>query len=424
MLLSDQFRLASHNIMLHKVRSVLTSLGVIFGVGSVIAMLSISEGAKKQALAQIESMGVDKIIVYTKAPPPEGKDMSKSSSNSSIDIFGLNEADLGHIKRMDNVANVAVAQNTRRKVLKGTKRVDVSLVATSPDFLKESRSEIVRGRWNGAVDEANRTMSCVIGKNAARRLFSIAGSQYLGDSLRVEDSVFKIVGLLENGYDTQIPGLGCPNDWIIIPMSVSDALYDRTSYQNDGPGSRKIEKVAYDVFLIRVADVAYIDNTSRRIAAYLEKAHSSVKDWSVVVPLDLLKQREQTQNIFTIVMSSIAGISLLVGGIGIMNIMLANVYERRREIGTRRALGAKKSDILLQFLIETVFLTSGGGLTGVALGIGIAETVTRYANWPTSYSIWFIILALAISALVGIAFGTYPAWKAAQQNPIEALRTE
>ena len=149
-----------------------------------------------------------------------------------------------------------------------------------------------------------------------------------------------------------------------------------------------------------------------------------MKDWEMVVPLDLLKQREQTQNIFTVVMSSIAGISLLVGGIGIMNIMLANVYERRKEIGTRRALGAQKGDIIRQFLFETIFLTSIGGSIGVGLGLCIAKIVTKYANWPVAFSIWFIILALVISAVIGIIFGTYPAWKAAQQNPIDVLRAE
>ena len=184
-----------------------------------------------------------------------------------------------------------------------------------------------------------------------------------------------------------------------------------------------LEVVEYDTFIVKVIDVSYIDFTSKRIAAYLNKKHN-VKDWEMTVPLDILKQREQTQNIFTIVMSSIAGISLLVGGIGIMNIMLANVYERRKEIGTRRALGAQKGDIIRQFLFETIFLTSIGGSIGVCIGLLIAKVVTEYANWPVAFSIWFIILALLISAVIGIIFGTYPAWKAAQQNPIDVLRAE
>jgi len=424
MLLLDHVRLASHNLTLHKVRSILTSLGIIFGVGSVISMLSISEGAKRQALAQIESMGIDKIIVYTKKPSSTGKDVSKSSSNSYLEAYGLTEADLKHIEGMDNVDRVSTALNTRRKVLKGTRRLDCLLIGASSDFLDASRSEIVKGRWLSPADFAAARPVCVLGRDAARRLFNIGEREIVGSIVRVEDCAFSVSGVLENNCGTQILGVGSPNDMIIIPMSSADALYSRTAYQSEGASQRTITKVDYDSFIARVKDLAFIDHTSKRIAAYLEKTHQDVKDWGLLVPLELLKQREQTQNIFTIVMSSIAGISLLVGGVGIMNIMLANVYERRREIGTRRALGAKKSDILIQFLMETVFLTSIGGLTGVALGVVISELVTRYAGWPTSFSIWYVCLALAISAGVGIAFGTYPAWKAAQQNPIDVLRAE
>ncbi len=424
MLFLDHVRLASHNLMLHKIRSVLTSLGIIFGVGSVISMLSISEGAKRQALSQIESMGIDKIIVYTKKPPAAGKDVSKSSSNSFLEAYGLTEADLRHLEGMDNIDSISTALNTRRRVLKGTKRLDSLLVAVSPDFLEASRSAIVKGRWLEKFDyDAHRSV-CVIGRDAARRLFTIGEKDVIGSIVRIEESAFHVLGVLENTCDTQILGVGSPNDMIVIPMSTADALYSRTAYQNEGSGQRTITRVSYDTFIAKVKDVAFIDHTAKRIAAYMDKTHQSVKDWSMLVPLELLKQREQTQNIFTIVMSSIAGISLLVGGVGIMNIMLANVYERRREIGTRRALGAKKSDILIQFLMETVFLTSIGGVSGVALGILISEVVTRYAQWPTSFSLWYVCLALAISAGVGIIFGTYPAWKAAQQNPIDVLRAE
>ena len=176
--------------------------------------------------------------------------------------------------------------------------------------------------------------------------------------------------------------------------------------------------------MIRVEDIRFIDNTAKRVAGYMALRHSDVKDWGIVVPLDLLKQREATQNIFTIVMSSIAGISLIVGGIGIMNIMLASVFERRKEIGTRRALGAQKGDVLCQFLIETVTLTTIGGALGVLLGVGIGTLITFYSGMPTVYSMWSIVLSMAISCVVGVIFGTYPAWQAAQQNPINVLRAE
>lgn len=155
----------------------------------------------------------------------------------------------------------------------------------------------------------------------------------------------------------------------------------------------------------------------------MRKTHKK-RDWGVYVPLNLLRQKEATQNIFTIVMGSIAAISLIVGGIGIMNIMLANVYERRKEIGTRRAIGARKRDILFQFLIETIFLTVIGGLLGIGLGIGLAGLITRFSGMPSVVSLWSIIGSLGISGIIGIVFGTYPAWQAANQNPIEALKAE
>ena len=421
MRLSDQIWLSFHNLMLHKVRSLLTSLGIIFGVGSVIAMLAISEGAKIQALAQIEAMGTDKIIVATRKPPSTGKDVSDSSAQSLMDRFGITQQDLDHIRKMDNVDHVSVARNSRKKILSGMKRLDLSLVGVSEDFLQFSRSEIVQGRWLSPIDGiAN---NCVIGTNVRRQLFSIGEKNILGSMILVEKDIFRVVGILDNSHGTNIPGIGSPNDCIFITIKASDSIFGKKAYDTSNR-IPSVEEVDFDTFIIKVRTVEYIDHTSKRIGSYMSKMHSDTKDWTMLVPLDLLKQQEATQNIFTIVMSSIAGISLLVGGIGIMNIMLANVYERRKEIGTRRALGAQKTDIILQFLFETIFLTSLGGGTGVALGIVIAEMVTHYADMPIAFSVWFIIFALIISAVIGVLFGTYPAWKAAQQNPIEVLRSE
>ena len=421
MKLSDQLALSFTNLMLHKIRSILTSLGIIFGVGSVIAMLSISEGAKREALAQIESMGVDNIILSTRKPPPMGKDLSDNTNNSNYETYGLTEVDRQHILHMDNVGSIATARNSRKPILKGTTRLNVNLFGVTNDFLDVTRSEIIQGRWLSPADRDRNV--CVLGINARRSLFSIKDRKVVGKIIGVGDDAYRIVGVLENSKGTTINGIGSPNDGIFITKDASDAVYGKTSFQRIA-GRTAIEVVEYDCFVVKVMDVSYIDFTAKRIAAFLDKKHNNIQDWEMVVPLDILKQREQTQNIFTIVMSSIAGISLLVGGIGIMNIMLANVYERRKEIGTRRALGAQKGDIIRQFLFETIFLTSIGGFIGVCMGLMIARIVTRYANWPVAFSIWFILLALFISAIIGIIFGTYPAWKAAQQNPIDVLRSE
>lgn len=422
MLVTDLFRMSFHNLLLHKMRSLLTSLGVIFGVGSVIAMLGISEGAKRQALAQIEAMGIDKIIVYTQKPPVSGT--SEGTANvSMIETFGLTNIDLSHIRRMDNVERVTILRDARKKINKGITRLDVKLVSVTIDFLTESVSEIIQGRWFSPKDSESALNVCVIGGVAKRRLFSIGKSDVIGQVIYTEGTYFKIIGVLENQLGTQYPGLGSPNDMIMIPKGTSDILYGSYASIAEGRQSR-IQNVDHDAFIIKVRDTMHIDDTAKRISAYLTKTHRKVKDWGMLVPYDLLLQQEKTQNIFTIVMASIAGISLIVGGIGIMNIMLASVFERRKEIGTRRALGALKGDILGQFLIETVFLTTIGGFLGICVGVGISSLITYYTGMPTHCSLWSILLSLLISSFVGIVFGTYPAWKAANQNVIEVLRSE
>jgi putative ABC transport system permease protein len=422
MFVRDLFRLSFHNLLLHKVRSMLTSLGVIFGVGSVIAMLAISEGAKRTSLAQIEAMGIDKVIVYSRKPPVTGK--NESSSQASVaEAYGLDKIDLANLSKMDNIEHITKLRNARKKILKGSIRLDLMLVAVPPQFLEDSHSRITKGRWFSSIDMKNKTPVCVLGKSAKRKLFSIGARNIIGHMLRVEQKSYRVIGILENSHDMRYPELDNPNNMILIPWTVSMANYGFYSFMREGRQLR-IANIQYDCFIVKVIDTTHIDDTAKRIAGYLKKAHKHKRDWGMVVPLDLLKQKEQTQNIFTIVMSSIASISLIVGGIGIMNIMLANVYERRKEIGTRLALGAQKNHILFQFLIETVFLTTMGGVIGIFLGLGMAQAVTYYADWPTIYSWWSIALSMLISSFVGIVFGTYPAWKAAQQNPIEVLRAE
>lgn len=423
MLVRDLFRLSSHNLLLHKIRSILTSLGIIFGVGSVIAMLAISEGAKKQALEAISAMGIDKILVYSKEPPIVGKDETSSENASFFRQYGLTVQDLQHLKQFDNVASIITLRDARKKLLKGTKRLDLKMVSTEIPFLEETKCDLIEGRWFNSIDMKNKSLVCVVGKNVKRKFFSLGQGSIVGQSIPVETVVYKVIGVMENNSGTQFPELKSPNDMILIPKSTSEAVNGFTAFIREGRRGEEI-RVEYDLFIVKVSDIEFIDNTAKRLGAYLENTHEETKDWGMKVPLDLLKQKEQTQNIFTIVMGSIAGISLIVGGIGIMNIMLANVYERRKEIGTRRALGAKKKDILLQFLIETVFLTSMGGMVGIALGVGISNLVTYYAKWPVEFSYASVLLSITISGLVGIVFGTYPAWKAANQNVIDVLRSE
>lgn len=419
MLIRDIFSLSLHNLFLHKVRSLLTSLGIIFGVGSVIAMMGISGGARREALAQIEAMGIDNIIVYTKF----GRTLEDGSgSDSRVMQYGLTDVDLSNIQKMENIRHVTTVRNSRVRIVKGVDPVDVELFWISPDFFKDTNCELISGRWLTESDFEDGVTVCVIGKNVKRKLFSLGEQNVVGRTISVSRGAFRIVGVMENVTGTKLEGMDNLNDSIFIPSTTGRSLFTDHS-RIVSRSTFQVHHVEHDNFIVKVRDVQQIDHTAKRISTLLQKLHRN-KDWGLSVPLNLLRQQEATQNIFTIVMGSIAAISLIVGGIGIMNIMLANVYERRKEIGTRRAIGAKKRDILFQFLIETVFLTLMGGFLGIGLGVGLAMAVTKFSGMPSVVSMTSIIGSITISGLIGIGFGTYPAWQAANQNPIKALKAE
>jgi putative ABC transport system permease protein len=419
MLIRDLYYLSLHNLLLHKIRSFLTSLGIIFGVGSVIAMLAISGGAKNAALDQIAALGIDNIIVFTKSLKKPGG--SESDPSRTLD-YGLTHVDLKNIEKMENIRHITSIRNGRLQITRGVDVLDVEMFWVTPDFLKDLNCSIVRGRWLAPPDFKNAAPVCVIGRDVKRKLFNLGETEIIGRILHVPFGAFIIVGILENNAGTSIEGINSINDSIYIPSTTGRKVFSEYTAET-GPRMLKIHHVEHDIFIVKVKDTQVIDHTARRITSLLNKTHDD-KDWGIHVPLSLLKQKEQTQNIFTIVMGSIAAISLIVGGIGIMNIMLANVYERRKEIGTRRAMGAKKKDILFQFLIETVFLTVMGGVAGIGLGIGLSAAVTRFSGMPSDVSMWSIVGSITISGIVGVLFGTYPAWQAANQNPIDALKAE
>jgi putative ABC transport system permease protein len=424
---TDIVSLSFLNLRLHKTRSLLTSLGVIFGVGSVISMMAISKGAERSALSQIESMGIDKIIIYTKKPHFDtsgGNSSGRGAATSSVEDYGLDVRDYQFIRTMENVHHITTIRNTRQPITKGETRLDLKLCGVSLGFMKDTSCHLTSGRWFNEIDFRSPSTICVIGQNVKHRLFPLGATDVVGSNIRTPYASYRIVGIISNDNGTSLPEVGSPNDLILIPSNTDLSIYGNYASESQGRNRNKAILVDYDVMLVNVANLEYIDNTSKRLQNYLEKAHSKSKDWDMIVPLDLLKQRERTQKIFTIVMGAIASISLLVGGIGIMNIMLASVSERKKEIGTRRALGAQKFDILFQFLIETVILTTLGGCVGIGLGLGLSEIVKRYAEMPTEASMTNILGSLLISSFVGVVFGTYPAWRAAQQNPIDVLRSE
>jgi putative ABC transport system permease protein len=257
-----------------------------------------------------------------------------------------------------------------------------------------------------------------VGAEAARKLF--AYNDPLSQSVRVRNAWYRVVGVLENTAAAREAGGDDINHYVFIPLATARAHYGDLSLRQDA-GSFQAEKVQLDAISIQMADSDLVIPVARRIETYLARTHKQ-KDYNVLVPLELMRQKAATQRIFTIVTASIASISLLIGGIGIMNIMLANVSERRQEIGTRRAIGATRKDILLQFVLESATLTSLGGSVGVAVGYGIARVVSTTAGWPTSMTWESAILGLGVACGAGILFGLWPAYQAAKVNPIEALR--
>jgi putative ABC transport system permease protein len=265
---------------------------------------------------------------------------------------------------------------------------------------------------------------CVINETVAGRLFPL--STPTGKSVRVKGYYYKVVGIIQDegqsvGTDAGSSNSNAPAQ-IMIPFSTLMDQYGETFFRYR-TGSFEAEKVQFHEAVIRVEDVKQVESRAEAIRHLMGTNHKK-EDWRIIVPVELLKQAERTKRIFSIVLGSIAAISLLVGGIGIMNIMLASVTERTREIGIRRALGARQADIVVQFLIETVLLAGVGGVLGVALGLGIPLAVQKFAGVTTVIKMWSPILAFSISVLTGIAFGIYPARRAAKMNPVEALRHE
>jgi putative ABC transport system permease protein len=296
----------------------------------------------------------------------------------------------------------------------------VSVIATEPDYLHITRSTIPRGRFLTWTDDFARAQTCVLGEQAARKLFGWRDP--MGQWVRLGTGSYQVVGILDNLAALKDAGGDDVNNHVFIPLATARARFGDASISRSAGASEQV-RVQLDGIAIQMADPQYVIPTAARLENYLSKTHRR-RDYQLLVPLELMEQAVQTRRIWTIVMVVIAGISLLVGGVGIMNIMLANVSDRRKEIGTRRALGARRQDILRQFVFESATLTSLGGFAGIGLGYVLARSVSIYAGWPTIITPASIIVGFAASFLVGLVFGLWPASQAARVSPIEALRSE
>jgi putative ABC transport system permease protein len=422
--LSRTLRMALRSLWLHRLRSLLTVLGIVFGVCSVIAMLAIGEGASFEAQEQIKNLGSQNVILRSIKPPEEQK-VSDRANQSYVLQYGLTYKDIQRIRStIPGVTVIVPSRIMRDYVWNISKRVDCDITGTVPWYPEMRNHHVSSGRFFNEADMDGSASVCVIGAEMVKNLFPLDSP--LGRDVRVGGGYYRVIGVMEprskvvkteEGQSVQ----GAANQ-MFIPLETAKTRYGEVLTKQRS-GSFEAERVQLHEVTVKVESREQVVPVADAIKAVLNHHHKK-KDYDVIVPLELLKRAERTKQIFNIVLGSIAAISLLVGGIGIMNIMLATVTERTREIGIRRALGAKRRDIVTQFLVEAVLLSGAGGLFGVALGIAIPMLVTWFAGMKTIITFWSPLIAFSISALVGILFGLYPALRAAEMDPVEALRHE
>lgn len=427
----DMIKVGMKNLLLHKLRSLLTLLGVILGVGSVIAMLAVGEGSKKEALERIRNLGADNVIIRTVRPSYEDEDEGRSRSSDDDDTrpnvvqYGLTHSDLDVLRStLPTISRAVPVALTNTHVSRQRNRMpNARVLGTTTEFIEIKRLNVERGRFISAVDISNSWNVVVLAAGAAQSLFQFEDP--LGEHILIGDDVYRVVGVLagqSSGNNTPgAVGQKDLNNDIYVPIScVQRRLGEMQEVR--ASGGRSFERTELSEITLTVGEERFVSQTAEMARQVLERRHADAKDFSIQVPLELLAQAMEEKRMWNMVLGSIAGISLLVGGIGIMNIMLASVTERTKEIGIRRALGATKRAISVQFLVETIILSSTGGVLGVILGVTIPTVVSMLTDLDTVISWWSVVLSFAISVGVGVVFGWYPAQRAASLNPIVALR--
>ena len=406
-------------LLLHKLRSFLTMLGVVFGVGSVIAMLAVGEGASKEALDQIRKLGSNNIILRSVKPAEE---QQSGETRTRVSMYGVLYEDEERIREtLPHVVRTVPARILSKEASLGARKLELRVVGTVPQWFALVRREVVAGRVLEETDRQARKNVCILTEHGARRL--LAGKRHIGQTVRIGGDPFEVVGIVRSesggGGGIQTPDQEAD---VYIPFEVSRDYFGEMVTQIKS-GSFNRELVELHLLIVQVDRIENVESVATALTAMMNRFHDR-QDYRISVPLALLRQAEATQRTFNIVLGAIAAISLLVGGIGIMNIMLASVTERTREIGIRRAIGAKRRQIVGQFLVETVVLATAGGLLGIGMGLLIPWVITWAAGMPTVVTPSSLMLSLGISMGIGILFGIYPAYRAANLDPIVALRHE
>ena len=410
--------LGFQSLTLHKMRSLLTILGVVFGVASVIIMLAVGEGARTEAIAAINELGANNVLLRSVRPT----DAASDATSTGAIRYGLTSRDLSRIQAtLPPEAIVSPSRDHRQSIWFGSQEVRARVVGVYPAHQDLHDLRVAKGRFIGTLDCDRANAVAVLGAGAADRLFPLIDP--VGQSIRVgNDRYLEVVGVLRRRASARGGAAGQEDDDVYIPFTTDQQRFGENISFDPG-GMQLPEKVEVSQLIVAMPSTEQVHSAAVLIESILKQGGRD-REVQLTVPLALLEKAERTQRVFTMVLTSIASISLLVGGIGIMNIMLATVTERTREIGIRRALGARRSDIIQQFLIETVALSATGGLLGIAVGFAGAAVASSIGGVATIVQPWSPLLAVSISVLVGIVFGIYPARRAALMDPIQALRHE
>ncbi|MDA3853938.1 MAG: ABC transporter permease [Bacteroidales bacterium] len=428
--------IAVEAIFAHKVKSFLTALGIIFGVAAVISMLAIGNGAQAEIMEQIKMVGVNNIIISPKTTEDSTSDAEADDSNADKNNSfspGLSLKDAESIKELiPSVNAVCPIISFKFSTMRNGKSKAVNLEGTTNDYFKLFNIELQNGQYFNPVQTFRGDPVCIIGHSVKRKFFNQENP--IGQQIRCGSVWLTVVGVVDkqafNTSSDEALSISSTDNKIFIPVQTMLMRYkNRTlvredKLENNSNGSNNKKTLhQIDKIIVQVDETEYLTATSDIVSRMMLRRHNGITDFEIAIPELLLKQQQRTKNIFNVVLGAIAGISLIVGGIGIMNIMLASVMERIREIGTRQAIGASRKDIVIQFLAESTLISISGGVVGIILGVALAKIISSFFDIKTIVSFASIFIAFGVSVVIGITFGYLPAKNAAEKDPVESLRS-